>query len=115
MGVLENVLEGTANATVGAAQSVASPAVDILSLNGIIVLVIGTVLVIAAFYAVYKVLKNLVANAIIGGVGLIAMHFLFPLFLGLEVPISLLNIIVALLAGLPGLVIIVVFALFGVK
>ena len=82
---------------------------NILSVQGIIIAIVGLALVIVAGYIVYKVLKNLVANAIIGGVGLIALHFLAPM-VGLEIPFSLTNIIISLVAGLPGLVIVILFS-----
>ena len=81
---------------------------------GILTIIIGVVLVVAAFYIVFKVIKNLVANAIIGGVGLVVLHFVAP-FVGLEVGISLMNIVIALVAGLPGLVVVVLLAVLGIS
>ncbi len=80
---------------------------------GLITIIIGVVLVVAAFYVVYKVIKNLVANAIIGGVGLAVLHFLAPL-VGISIKISLANIIISLVAGLPGLVVVVLLAVLGI-
>jgi len=81
---------------------------------GILTIIIGVVLVVAAFYIVFKVIKNLVANAVIGGVGLIVLHFVAP-FVGITVEISLINIIISLVAGLPGLVVVVLLALLGIS
>ena len=104
--VFENVTAPLANIT-QAPLELTSPA-------GIVVLIVGIALVVLAFYIVYKVLKNLVANAIIGGIGLIVMHFLFPPFLNMEIPISLANIIISLLAGVPGLIIVIILSVFGI-
>ena len=103
-----DLLGSAANATV-------APSLEVFSAPGIITLVVGIALVVAAFYIVYKVLKNVIANAIIGGVGLILMHFLFPFLFGFEVSIGLMNILIALIAGLPGLVIVIVLSLFGIR
>lgn len=79
---------------------------------GIVTIIIGVVLVVAAFYIFYKVVKDLVINAIVGGIGLVVLHFLVP-FVGLEIPITLLTILIALVAGLPGLIILILLAVFG--
>ncbi len=83
---------------------------SIVSANGLIILVVGALLFIVAGYIVYKILKNLIANAIIGGIGLIVLHFLAPM-IGIEIPINLVNIIISILAGLPGLVIVILLAI----
>ncbi len=88
------------------ANQTVSQGINLFSVNGIILAIVGLALIIVAGYIVYKLLKNLVANAIIGGIGLIVLHFLAP-SLGLEIPFSLTNIIISLIAGLPGLVIVV--------
>ena len=80
---------------------------------GILTIIIGVVLVVAAFYIVYKVIKNLVANAIIGGVGLVVLHFVAP-FVGIKIGITLTNIVISLVAGLPGLVVVVLLAVLGI-
>ena len=95
-------------------ENVTAPPVELTSITGIITLIIGLVLVVVAAYIVYKVLKNLIANAIIGGIGLIVLHFLFPMLFKIEVPITILNILICVIAGLPGLVIVVLLAVFGV-
>ncbi len=89
---------------------VISQGIPLLSANGIIIAIIGLLLFIVAGYIVYKVLKNLIANAIIGGIGLIVLHFLGPT-VGLEIPLSITNIIISIIAGLPGLVIVVLLTL----
>ncbi len=89
---------------------VISQGIPLLSANGVIIAVIGLLLFIVAGYIVYKVLKNLIANAIIGGIGLIVLHFLGPM-VGLEIPLSITNIIISIIAGLPGLVIVVLLTL----
>ena len=80
--------------------------------TGMLTLIIGVVLVVAAFYIFYRVIKDVVANGIIGGIGLVVLHFVAPL-VGIEVEISLLNIVIALVGGLPGLVIIALMSVFG--
>ncbi len=87
-----------------------SHSIPLASANGVIIAIIGVLLFIVAGYIVYKILKNLVANAIIGGIGLIALHFLGPV-VGLPIPLKLTNIIIGIVAGLPGLVIVVLLAL----
>ena len=82
---------------------------SIMSANGVIIAIIGVLLFIVAGYIVYKILKNLVANAIIGGLGLLVLHFLGPV-VGLQVPLNLTNIIISIIAGLPGLVIVILLA-----
>ncbi len=82
---------------------------SLLSANGLIIAIIGFLLFIVAGYIVYKILKNLIANAIIGGIGLIILHFLAPM-VGVEIPLSITNIIISIIAGLPGLVIVILLA-----
>ena len=55
--------------------------------SGLIGLIIGIVVIVAAFYIFFKVIKDLIINAIIGGVGLIVLHFAAP-YAGLAVPID---------------------------
>jgi inhibitor of the pro-sigma K processing machinery len=81
--------------------------------GSIFTLIVGLALVIVAAYVVYKVLKSLVINAIAGGIGLLALHFLGPL-VGFTMPITVNTILVCVIAGLPGLVIAVVLKLLGV-
>ncbi len=83
---------------------------SITSANGLITAIVGLLLFIVAGYIVYKILKNLVANAIIGGIGLIVLHFLGPM-VGLPIPLNITNIIISIIAGLPGLVVVVLLAL----
>ncbi len=83
---------------------------NLLSFQGVIIAIVGLALIIVAGYIVYKLLKNLVTNAIIGGIGLIALHFLAPM-VGLEIPFSIVNILTSLIAGLPGLIIVVLLAI----
>ncbi|MCD6522406.1 MAG: pro-sigmaK processing inhibitor BofA family protein [Candidatus Diapherotrites archaeon] len=97
------------NATVNATAPL-----QLFSTNGIVVFVIGAMLVIVTGYIIYKVVKQLILNSIIGGIGLIVMHFVAP-YIGYEVQINALNILIALIAGLPGLVIIALMVLFGIK
>lgn len=87
---------------------------ELTSPLGIVIIIIGIVLVVLAFYVVYKVLKNLIANAIIGGIGLIVMHFLFPTLFHISIPINLANIIICLVAGIPGLIIVIILSVFGI-
>lgn len=87
---------------------------ELTSPTGIVVLIIGLALVILAFYVVYRILKNLIANAIIGGIGLIVMHFVFPFLFHIDVPITLANIIICLIAGIPGLIIVIILSVFGI-
>jgi len=79
---------------------------SILASNSILVLGFAALLLIVSFYVVFMVLKNFVANAIVGGVGLVMMNQLAPILVEVQVPISVTNIIIALIGGLPGLVII---------
>ncbi|MCD4739847.1 pro-sigmaK processing inhibitor BofA family protein [archaeon] len=95
--------------------NISVPPIDITSTTGIITLVIGLVLLVVAVYIVYKVLKNLIANAVIGGVGLIVLHFVIPHFFDVNIEMSLLNIVISLVAGLPGLVIVLILTLFGIS
>jgi len=87
---------------------------ELTSPLGIVTAIIGIVLVVLAFYVVYRVLKNLIANAIIGGIGLIVMHFLFPVSFNVHIPINLANIIICLVAGIPGLIIVIILSVFGI-
>ncbi|MCK4327617.1 MAG: pro-sigmaK processing inhibitor BofA family protein [Candidatus Diapherotrites archaeon] len=80
--------------------------------SGLIVLAVGAVVVVAAFYIFFRIIKDVIANAIIGGIGLIVLHFAGP-HIGVSVPIDLINIVIAILGGLPGLAIIVVFSALG--
>lgn len=77
-------------------------------------LIVGLALVVIMAFIAYKVFKNLVVNAIFGGLGLLVLHFLIGPFMDLEIPVSVANILIALIAGLPGLVIIVLLALMGI-
>lgn len=92
--------------------NVTSLAVNPYEPMGLLTIIIGVVLVVAAFYIFYKVIKNLIANAIIGGIGLIVLHLIAP-FVGINIEINLLNIVIALVAGLPGLVILLVISVLG--
>lgn len=87
---------------------------ELTSPTGVVLLIVGLALVVLAFYVVYKVLKNLIANAIIGGIGLIIMHFVFPPLLHIKIPITLTNIIISLIAGIPGLIIVIILSVFGI-
>ncbi|MFC2174638.1 pro-sigmaK processing inhibitor BofA family protein [archaeon] len=89
-----------------------APAISFYEPSGLIVMIIGVVLIVAAFYVFFKIIKNVIANAIIGGIGLIVLHFVAP-HVGVNIPIDLINIIIAIIGGLPGLAIILVFSLFG--
>ena len=77
-------------------------------------LIVGIALVIIMAYVVYKVIKNLIANAIFGGIGLLVLHFLLGPMTGVDVPITIGNIVISLIAGLPGLVIVVLLALMSI-
>jgi hypothetical protein len=102
------------NATVPSLNLLEKP-LEIGSPEGIITLLIGIALIVVSVFVVYKVMKNLVANAIIGGVGLILLHFGLPFFLGPEfhVPINAVNVVVCIIAGLPGLFIVLILSLFN--
>ncbi len=87
--------------------------VPAFSMEGGIVIFLGLIGIVIAFYIMYKVLKNLIANAVIGGVGLVLLHFIVPYLSDFEVPLDLLNILIAVVAGLPGLVIVLVKSILG--
>ncbi len=78
-------------------------------------LIVGLALVVIMAFIAYKVFKNLVVNAIFGGIGLLALHFFIGPFMGLDIPVSIGNMLIALIAGLPGLVIIVLLALMSIS
>lgn len=80
--------------------------------TGLLTLIIGVVLVVAAFYIFYKVIKNIIANSIIGGIGLVVLHFIGPV-VGIEIPLNILSIVIALIGGLPGLMILILMSIFG--
>lgn len=80
---------GNATATVGETVG---------SLTGRWELIVGAaVLVVGAFIVLY-VLKNIVANAIIGFIALLAAKFIF----GIAIPLNGVTILVTLLGGLGG-------------
>ncbi len=79
------------------------------SVNGIIIAIVGILLILVAGYIVYKILKNLIANAIIGGLGLLALYYLGPI-VGIPIKLNLTNIIISVIAGLPGLVIVILLS-----
>jgi hypothetical protein len=83
--------------------------------EGMVVAIVGLVLLVAAFYIVYKIVKDLIANAILGGIGLILLHFLLPQILPFKVPLSLLNIVIAIVAGVPGLIIVILLTILGIS
>lgn len=89
------------------------PPVSFTDPAGFFTLIIGAALVVIAIYIVFKVIKNFVVNAIIGGIGLIVLHFIGPM-IGLNIKISLLNIIICLISGLPGLVIVVILTMLSI-
>ena len=86
---------------------------SILSSSSLLVLGFAALLLIVSFYVVFIVLRSFVANAIVGGIGLIAMSLLGPILFEIQVPISITNIVIALVGGLPGLVIIAVLSMFS--
>jgi len=86
---------------------------DFTGTNGILLTVIAAAVVVIGIYIVLKVVKSLIINAIMGGIGLILLNFFGPM-VGLDVPLTLLNVVVALVAGIPGLVILVLLALLGI-
>lgn len=110
---IENVTSPVKEAMGNAMANTSAPVLELNSVTGIITIVIGIVLLVVTVYIVYKILKNLIANAIIGGVGLILLHFLMPPLFGIEVDITLATIAICVIAGLPGLVVTVVLSLFG--
>ncbi len=89
------------------------PPVSLTDPAGFFTLIIGVALVVIAIYIVFKVIKNLVVNAVLGGIGLIILHFVGPL-IGLNIKINLINILISLIAGLPGLVIVLVLSVLSI-
>jgi hypothetical protein len=99
------------------ALNATSPAEGIIQLfpgQDAVILILGTLLLIVIFFIVIRVFKNIVANVIIGGVGLVLLHFLLPFLFGIQIPLSVMNVIIALVGGAAGLAIILVLTLFGV-
>jgi len=85
---------------------------DFTGTNSILLTVIAAALVVIGIYIVLKVVKSLIINAIMGGIGLIILNFFGPM-VGLDIPLTMLNIVVALVAGIPGLVILILLAVMG--
>ena len=83
--------------------------------QGEILLILLAIALIILFYIFIRVVKDLIANAIAGGIGLIVMHFLFPSVLNIAIPLSLRNIIISLIGGIAGLAIVLVLTFFGIN
>ncbi len=71
-------------------------------------IVYAAILIIAAFVVIY-VLRNIIANAIIGIIALLAIKFL----LGVNIPINGLTILVTVLGGLGGVAALLAAAFLG--
>ena len=72
------------------------------------VIATGIILVIAAFFVLY-VLRQFLANAILGIIALLVIVYL----LGLPIPLSPLVVIVSVLGGLGGVAALVIASFFG--
>ncbi len=73
-------------------------------------LLIGAVILIVGFFLFLKFLKNIIANVIIGIIGLLILKFV----LGIPVPLTNpLVILIVAVTGIPGLAVVMLAIFFG--
>ncbi|GEM_PF-3201424 len=73
-------------------------------------LLLGAVILLVGFFLFMKYLKNLVANVIIGIVGLLILRFIFGVPVPLTNPLVLLIVVIA---GIPGLAVVLIAVFLG--
>jgi len=87
---------------------------DFITINGLAILVVA----IAAFIAVYyvlKVIKYLIANSIIGLILLFISKFVIEMLdLGFSVDINWVSILICALGGIPGVIIVILLGFLNV-
>lgn len=87
---------------------------DFITINGLAILVVA----IAAFVAVYyvlKVIKYLIVNSIIGLILLFISNFVIGMLdLGFSVDINWVSILVCALGGIPGVIIVILLGFLNV-
>ncbi len=87
---------------------------DFITINGLAILVVA----IAAFIAVYyvlKVIKYLIVNSIIGLILLFISNFVIGMLdLGFSVDINWVSILVCALGGIPGVIIVILLGFLNV-
>ena len=87
---------------------------DFITINGLAILVVA----IAAFIAVYyvlKVIKYLIVNSIIGLILLFISNFIIGMLdLGFSVDINWVSILVCALGGIPGVIIVILLGFLNV-
>jgi len=87
---------------------------DFITINGLAILVVA----IAAFVAVYyvlKVIKYLIVNSIIGLILLFISNFVIEMLdLGFSVDINWVSILICALGGIPGVIIVILLGFLNV-
>ncbi|MCL7413520.1 MAG: pro-sigmaK processing inhibitor BofA family protein [ANME-2 cluster archaeon] len=87
---------------------------DFITYNGLAILVVA----IAAFIAVYyvlKVIKYLVVNSVVGLILLFISNFLINMLgLGFSVDINWVSVMICALGGIPGVIIVILLGFFNI-
>jgi len=87
---------------------------DFITINGLAILVVA----IAAFVAVYyvlKVIKYLIVNSIIGLILLFISNFVIGMLdLGFSVDINWVSILICALGGIPGVIIVILLGFLNI-
>ncbi len=74
-----------------------------------LVLLIVAVLILAGLYFLIKDVKYLIVNAILGVIILFLARFI-----GINVPIDLIAVIISAIAGIPGAILLIILSLLGI-
>lgn len=87
---------------------------DLITINGLAILVVA----IAAFIAVYyflKVVKYLIVNSVIGIILLLVSNLVIGMMdLGFSVDINWVSILICAIAGIPGVIIVILLGFLGI-
>ncbi|MDF1557131.1 MAG: pro-sigmaK processing inhibitor BofA family protein [ANME-2 cluster archaeon] len=88
--------------------------IDFISITGLAILVVAIAAFVAVFY-VLKVVKYLIVNSIIGLILLFISNFVIGMMdLGFSVDINWVSIMICALGGIPGVVIVILLGFLGV-
>ena len=100
------------NVTIGlpdAMANVSSVTAPLTSFAGNFGILLGAIILIVAFFLFMKFVKNIIANTIIGIVGLIILKFI----LGVSIPLNALTVLIVVVTGIPGLAVLLIAVFLG--
>ncbi|MCL7476158.1 MAG: pro-sigmaK processing inhibitor BofA family protein [Methanosarcinales archaeon] len=87
---------------------------DFITINGLAILIVAIAAFIAVFY-VLKVIKYLIVNSVVGLILLFASNVAIKMFdLGFSVDINWVSVMICALAGIPGVLIVILLGFFNI-